>query len=427
MGEKVKVFIKIRNDLENNIWEAKDNLLKQKITNEKEIIHNCFLGVYNKNTSKEIFEDCLKDSLINLIDLKKSSTIFAYGQTGTGKTYFMMGDEETEYEGIIKIYLKNIFKYQKEKEYKIRISYLEIYNENLNDLLNNNNQPKFFSSQYELKIDGLDNLLVESYENSIKLLKEAELKRRIEKTDYNLRSSRSHTILKLELEKDNLIETVSLIDLAGSEKCSLDFNRRIEGSYINKSLLALGSLIKNINTSNHLNYRDSKLTRVLEPSLRKEVDLFAFCMINPTLESKSETINTLGFASRLSEIKMNYKPSKINNNKIKDCLCEENKLNEELIKKLNKELNKEIEIIKIDFEFLKKKHEDLITTFLNETSQNNLLKKRIKNLENIIYKVTETFPTSKIKDIFLIEKGLFNLKMEDLNKEKEKGGCSLDL
>lgn len=416
MAEKIKVYLKIRDDLQkeedNERWEVDKNNLKQILSEKEEIVHNYFDRVFLQETNKNIFEESLVQSLHNLIEMKKSSTIFAYGQTGTGKTFLMMGNEGNE--GIVKRFLKEIYERQKERGYKVKLSFLEIYNEKLIDLFNEKNEPKFYSNKGELQIENLENKVVNSLQESLDLIKTAEIKRRTEKTDFNLRSSRSHTIFVIELSKNNKKEILTLIDLAGSEKPSQISDRRKEGAFINKSLLALGNLITNMNETPHLNYRDSKLTRVLEPSMKREVDLIAFCLISPLKKFISESLRTLSFSSRLSEIKMNFKPSKIQKNEdINLCECEEEK------EKLKTEiLRKEIKMNEINEEInsLRNKYEDLLSNFINENEEKDLLKKRIQNLERMINKITETFPQSKLKDIFLIEKGLFNLKMEDLNK-----------
>ncbi|KAF7696449.1 Kinesin-like protein KIP2 [Cucumispora dikerogammari] len=535
MGEKIKVFIKIRDDLKNEIWKTNDNLLKLKVSNGEEIIYRHFNNVFHKVTAKEIFDIYLNESFTNLVNLKKSSTIFAYGQTGTGKTHFMMGsiceksknnddyvddyniDVETQKIepclsdnylvidradtlkntdkvdidppnetddiicpmvwvnnsdtaslsqlntneshkldlGIIKLYLKNIFAQQKQNNYKVFVSFLEIYNENLIDLLTPENEPKFYSNtQNELKIKDLETKMIETYESALLLLSSAEKRRRTEKTDYNMRSSRSHTIFKIELVKGNLKQSVSLIDLAGSEKGSNDLCRRREGSFINRSLLALSSLIRGLSTTssnntslqmraafdnsdnipldnnptnknnNHINYRNSKLTRVLKSSLTAEVDLFAFCMIKPTLKSKIESLSTISFASQLVDIKMNYSPTKIETETKTDCKCLElstvqleydnilNNYNE--MQRIYDNIKLENENTLENYKLLNEKYKNLFSNYNLKTSECELLKKRIINLENMIYKVNETFPNSRLKDVFLIEKGLFNLKMEDL-------------
>lgn len=382
MSEKVNVYVRIKSTNNQKTWVVKGGSLYQKVNDEEVLVHTCFKKVYEQVDNTKLYLELIKNSVKSFLDYKKC-TIFAYGQTGSGKTYTMMGEN---FDGIICQSLKDIFDCKKEDQ-KIGISYLEIYNENLFDLIENNNKPQFFSKNKDLLIKNLENRPIQSYEEALEIISASEKRRKVSKTEFNERSSRSHTILRIEISNKGRKSLFNLIDLAGSEKASLFTERRKESAFINKSLLALGSLIMSIdNSSSFYNFRDSKLTRLLQPSLEGDCNILSLCMINPEDENLSESLSTLNFASRLSNIKMNFKKEKLvdfDNIMEEKCLCTQ--------KKETKTSNT-YELGKIRLE-------------------NDVLKKRIKNLELIICKVIENFPSSNIEEIFLIEKNLFEIEM----------------
>ena len=206
----------------------------------------------------------------------------------------------------------------------LRVSYMEIYNEQTIDLLTANPQPVriFESKDGEVSVRGLTEEVVSSPAQVFSLLCEGETRRQVGSTNMNKHSSRSHTIFRIwiesrssEYEHSNVrISSLSLVDLAGSESIRLSGStgeRRKEGQYINKSLMALGQVVYKLSELNrqsesphkvHIPYRDSKLTRLLQPSLSGNAQIVVICNISPQASHLEESHNTLKFAIRAKRI-----------------------------------------------------------------------------------------------------------------------------
>ena len=290
-------------------------------------------------------------------------TVFAYGMTGTGKTFSMQGTATSP--GVIPLAITDIFSYIREnpnREFLLRVSYLEIYNEKIHDLLSQSTPGVVQEQDIKLREDGkrgvyatpLKEEIVQSPNQLLRVIARGDLARRTAGTQYNARSSRSHAVVQIVVEsrarapshgeffeKEQrradrilpggvLVSTLSLIDLAGSEKAAENKERRTEGAHINKSLLTLGTVIGRLSgedekekedgakptekdTENkdaklkHLPYRDSKLTRLLQPALSGNSLVSILCTIQLSSAGTSaaaaglhtgETLNTLKFASR---------------------------------------------------------------------------------------------------------------------------------
>ncbi|XP_065175869.1 uncharacterized protein LOC135805712 [Sycon ciliatum] len=248
-------------------------------------------------------------------------TIFAYGQTSSGKTHTMMGSNREP--GIIHLALDEIFNIISEsanRMFLIRVSFLEIYNECITDLLNpgSTNLKVHENAQREVYVGDVREENVTSIEEVLRLLKFGEKNRHIGCTDMNERSSRSHTIFRMTIESreceeavetsDDAIRvaTLNLVDLAGSERASAtgaDGMRLKEGGFINRSLFILSNVINKIadGDHSHIPFRDSKLTRILQTSLGGNARTAILCAATPA--SIEETIGTLRFATRAKTIK----------------------------------------------------------------------------------------------------------------------------
>jgi len=283
-----------------------------------------------------------------------NGTVFAYGMTGTGKTFSMQGTANQP--GTIPLAITDIFSYIREnpeREFLLRVSYLEIYNEKIFDLLNQST-PGTQQEDIKLREDSkrgvyaspLKEEIVQSPNQLLRVISRGDQARRTGSTQFNARSSRSHAVVQIVVEsrervsshvgspeKDArrsnkilpggvLVSTLSLIDLAGSEKAAENKERRTEGSHINKSLLTLGTVIARLTgdedkedgakpgdkeKAKHLPYRDSKLTRLLQPALSGNSLVSILCTIqlssaatsaSSTSAHTGETLNTLKFASR---------------------------------------------------------------------------------------------------------------------------------
>jgi centromeric protein E len=299
-------------------------------------------------------------------------TIFAYGQTSTGKTYTMQGDIQNN-PGIIPLTLEEIFnQINSDKDIidsQISVSFIEIYNESINDLLNNTktNLELRETQNKEVVVNNLTEIKIKSQQEALNLLIKGNESRIVASTKLNEKSSRSHCIFRLNLEitknikKNNfddeeeiskiiLKSHINLIDLAGSENSSKTGcvgQRLKEGSNINKSLLALSNVINklsqnygsnNINSSNFfINYRDSKLTRLLQNSLGGNSKTVIICTITDDGEHYTETMNTLHFGNKAKNIKTVVKVNEIKNQNYQQMILENEKLKKKL-KQLEKEL-----------------------------------------------------------------------------------------
>lgn len=278
-------------------------------------------------------------------------TVFAYGMTGTGKTFSMQGTATNP--GVIPLAITDIFSFIREtphREFLLRVSYLEIYNEKIHDLLaagaTGFNGMKAPQEEIKLREDAkrgvyatpLKEEIVQSPTQLLRVIARGDLARRTGSTQWNARSSRSHAVVQIVVESRERapgnasmteskrspitpggvrVSTLSLIDLAGSEKAAEDKERRTEGAHINKSLLTLGTVIANLSgdkekekggakDGKHLPYRDSKLTRLLQPALQGNSLVSILCTIQigaagsiaSAQSHTGETLNTLKFASR---------------------------------------------------------------------------------------------------------------------------------
>ncbi|XP_059428095.1 kinesin-like protein KIN-7K, chloroplastic [Corylus avellana] len=256
-----------------------------------------------------------------------NGTIFAYGVTSSGKTHTMHGDQRSP--GIIPLAVKDAFSIIQEtpnREFLLRVSYLEIYNEVINDLLNPAGQNlRIREDAQGVFVEGIKEEVVLSPAHALSLIAAGEEHRHVGSTNFNLLSSRSHTIFTLTIESSPCGENsegeavslsqLNLIDLAGSESSKAETTgvRRKEGSYINKSLLTLGTVISKLTDARatHIPYRDSKLTRLLQSSLSGHGRVSLICTVTPSSSSSEETHNTLKFAHRAKHIEIQAAQNKI--------------------------------------------------------------------------------------------------------------------
>ena len=277
-------------------------------------------------------------------------TVFAYGMTGTGKTFSMQGTRDSP--GVIPLAITDIFSYIREtpsREFLLRVSYLEIYNEKIHDLLT----PPIATGagapqQEEIKLredskrgvfaTPLKEEIVQSPTQLLRVIARGDQCRKTRSTQFNTHSSRSHAVVQIVVESRERaalggkandkraglapggvrVSTLSMIDLAGSERAADNKERQKEGAHINKSLLTLGTVVSRLSgdkdgknstpekDSKHLPYRDSKLTRLLQPALSGNSLISILCTIQigsagsvATASGHTiETINTLKFAAR---------------------------------------------------------------------------------------------------------------------------------
>ncbi|XP_076940895.1 kinesin-like protein KIN-7D, mitochondrial [Bidens hawaiensis] len=254
-----------------------------------------------------------------------NGTVFAYGVTSSGKTHTMHGDHHSP--GIIPLAIKDVFSIIQDtpgREFLLRVSYLEIYNEVINDLLDPTGQNlRIREDAQGTYVEGIKEEVVLSPGHALSFIAAGEEHRHVGSNNFNLLSSRSHTIFTLMIESsahgdeyDGVVfSQLNLIDLAGSESSKTETTglRRKEGSYINKSLLTLGTVIGKLSEgkASHVPYRDSKLTRLLQSSLSGHGHVSLICTITPASSNMEETHNTLKFASRAKRVEIYASRNKI--------------------------------------------------------------------------------------------------------------------
>ena len=309
-------------------------------------------------TNKDIFDKLIKQSLISLLK-GINVTIFAYGQTSTGKTFTMKGDTKNN-EGLIPLSIKEIFNSLNSKDssitkYIVKVSYSEIYNETVNDLIDSSKKNLEIreSAPKGIFVNNLSEITVTNVEKAMQLLNKGESNRIIAETKLNEKSSRSHTIFKINIEfflkdKNNNNKEkkynaqLNLVDLAGSEnvsKAKCEGMRVKEGGNINKSLLALSNVINKLSQNNKpfVNYRDSKLTRLLQTALGGNSKTSIICTMVDDNSHYSETLNTLHFGIKAKNVKTTVKANEIVNDKGK--IAMENQALRNKIKMLEKLIN----------------------------------------------------------------------------------------
>ncbi|XP_072231049.1 kinesin family member 4 [Leuresthes tenuis] len=257
------------------------------------------------------------------------ATVFAYGQTGSGKTFSMGGTYTSAQEndpsvGVIPRVIKRIFEEREKRtdcEFYLAVSYLEIYNEEILDLLCSSRDKQAISIREDpkdgIKIVGLTERRVVSDQEMVSCLEVGNSARTVGSTAMNAASSRSHAIFTITLEQrrgpdkvDSVISKLHLVDLAGSErqkKTKAEGDRLKEGISINRGLLCLGNVISALGDESKKNtfvpYRDSKLTRLLQDSLGGNSHTLMIACISPADSNMEETINTLRYADRARKIK----------------------------------------------------------------------------------------------------------------------------
>ncbi|XP_010421598.1 PREDICTED: kinesin-like protein KIN-14G isoform X1 [Camelina sativa] len=246
--------------------------------------------------------------------------IFAYGQTGTGKTFTMEGTPDNR--GVNYRTLEELFRCSESRshlmKFELSVSMLEVYNEKIRDLLvdNSNQPPKKLevkqSAEGTQEVPGLVEAQVYNTDGVWDLLKKGYCVRSVGSTAANEQSSRSHCLLRVTVKGENLINGqrtrshLWLVDLAGSErvgKVEVEGERLKESQFINKSLSALGDVISALaSKTSHIPYRNSKLTHMLQNSLGGDCKTLMFVQISPSSADQGETLCSLNFASRVRGI-----------------------------------------------------------------------------------------------------------------------------
>ncbi|XP_036068163.1 centromere-associated protein E isoform X4 [Oryzias melastigma] len=278
-----------------------------------------------EESTDQLYRDIAKPLVVSTVG-GYNGTMFAYGQTCSGKTFTMMGSEHAP--GVIPLAMEDVFQTIKKfpkKEFLLRVSYMEIYNETVTDLLVDHWKRKPLEVREGMNknvyVADLTEELVTSSSQVLAWIRKGEKNRRYGKTKMNQRSSRSHTIFRMILESRErsdpassesadgaiIVSNLNLVDLAGSERASqtgAEGERLKEGCNINRSLFTLGQVINKLTDETqkgYINYRDSKLTRILQSSLGGNAKTVIVCTVTPA--SLDETLSTLQFASTAKKMK----------------------------------------------------------------------------------------------------------------------------
>ncbi|KAK6947127.1 Calponin homology domain [Dillenia turbinata] len=291
-----------------------------------------FNRVFGTNvTQQQIYADT--QPLIRSVLDGFNACIFAYGQTGSGKTYTMSGPDLTLEEtwGVNYRALHDLFQISKARmdviEYEIGVQMIEIYNEQVRDLLIMDDI-RNHSQLNGLNVPDASLVPVQCTQDVLELMKIGQKNRAVGATALNERSSRSHSVLTVHVHGKELVSgsilrgCLHLVDLAGSErvdKSEAVGERLKEAQHINRSLSALGDVIAALSQkSTHIPYRNSKLTQVLQDSLGGQAKTLMFVHINPEVNALGETISTLKFAERVASIDLGAARSNKETGEIRD-------------------------------------------------------------------------------------------------------------
>lgn len=263
----------------------------------------------NEASNQDIFEFSMRPLVSSVMDGFNCSA-FVYGATGAGKTFTMLGNEENP--GITFLTMKELFNqietFSEERQFDIGISYLEVYNEQVMNLLTKTGPLKLREDGNGVVVGGLVLKPIYDADELLSLLALGNQNRTQHPTDANAESSRSHAIFQVHIRMTTKTTgqkrtvKLSMIDLAGSERGSSTKcigQRFKEGASINKSLLALGNCINKLaDGSKHIPYRDSNMTRILKDSLGGNCRTVMISNISPSSLTYEDTYNTLKYASR---------------------------------------------------------------------------------------------------------------------------------
>ena len=452
-SENIKVCLRIR-PMSLQEKSRNDTACIEPVSNDQLILSHknlrrsyTFNLVFAPESSQEdVFFNCSIDKLIDSALDGYSVTIFAYGQTGSGKTYTIMGRDDAinekvlsnnKYSGIMPKSINYIWSTvsTKQQKFYIKVSFLEIYNEQINDLLNpsNSNLQIRWDQKQGFFVEGLLVIECKKPQDIVEIILQGTKNRKKGSHDLNKDSSRSHTILTVYLisefqsggESYKKYGKISFVDLAGSERLKETHSKGgmvKETGNINKSLFVLGKVISSLtdkkSTNQHIPYRDSKLTMLLMDSIGGTAKTLMIACVSPSSVYSDETMSTLNYASRTMNIKNKPLVQMDMREKISEGLKEENEiyleenefLKNEFMKllgiipemsnggltpedienykisqgfKSNEELDNEIERLKIENDELKKIKDNQIKENQKLSDENNMLNNKLINLENV--------------------------------------------
>ncbi|GLU20197.1 hypothetical protein SLE2022_364080 [Rubroshorea leprosula] len=283
----------------------------------------CFDHAFGpQSTNLDVYQKCIS-TIISGVVQGLNATVFAYGSTGSGKTYTMVGTRDDP--GLMVLSLHTVFDLIKSDkssdEFEVTCSYLEVYNEVIYDLLEKSSGPLELREDPEqgLIVAGLRCIKVHSADKILELLNLGNGRRKTESTEANATSSRSHAVLEINVRRKQrnkyrnqvMRGKLALVDLAGSERASETNSggqKLRDGANINRSLLALANCINALGKQQkkglaYVPYRNSKLTRILKDSLSGNSQTVMVATVSPANSQYHHTVNTLKYADRAKEIK----------------------------------------------------------------------------------------------------------------------------
>ena len=391
-----------------------------------------FDKVYSINCDSQlIYKEMCKDVVTSALEGYNGS-IFMYGQTTSGKTFTMLGSPNNP--GILPCVLRDIFlKIKKKKnenentEFKVYCSYIEIYNENIHDLLTDSNYLKLIDDKkYGVIVAGAKKVIVDNFETGIEIKNFGEENRKYRETLFNEYSSRSHCIFQIFIESYEIKEQgelgttkyscLNLVDLAGSERINEYESKNIttgETGYINKSLFVLAHVINKLAENNqgkkiYIPYRDSKLTRLLSQALGGNSLTTIICTVSPAALNYYQTLSTLRFATRAKSVKLRITSNEFvdDKEKIEYYKNEIRRLKEEL---KNKNNNNDISL----------RSEGYNTNYKNNfTGEKGFINDDIKEMMNSYKKINNEL--NNYKELYLKEQQKSNLFKEQYETLKNK-------
>ena len=433
-SRNVKVFIRFRpsNEIESSLLQnnygwlvpryisnTQVEVYSEKPSNQPNNLIYSFDQIFTPKSSQKDIYSTIGSHLVEDIMAGYNGTIFAYGQSGSGKTYTMYGEDifDENKKGIIPRIISEIFKKMEkidDVDFTIKLSVMEIYKEILYDLFTGRNNLKIIENKDKIYVENLSQVYLSDLDEFFNYTELSQRNRKVAETKLNHNSSRSHCIMILEViqnfKKEKIIKKgiLNLVDLAGSEKVSKTGavgETLEEAKKINLSLSTLGNVIHSLtskDSTGHVPFRDSKLTRILKESLGGNYKTYLIVTCSPHSYNMDEIISSLNFAKRVKCIKNNYK---IN---IKYSYDELQDLVDKLKIKLNNANNQINKLLKGE------KIEANVLSDYNTYDPEFYVKEK-KNLENKIQELMET-NEEKDNEIIKLKKEIEYLK----NNQKSK-------
>eukprot|EP00039_Didymoeca_costata_P003577 m.68524 g.68524 ORF g.68524 m.68524 type:complete len:1220 (-) comp11975_c0_seq3:113-3772(-) len=350
--------------------------------------------------NEDVYLGVAKDIVLSAME-GYHGTIFAYGQTSSGKTHTMIGTAKEQ--GVVMLAIKDIFKSLSEdkniEDFSLNVSCMEIHNENVSDLLSDadealrTNLKVHENESGDIFVGGLVDIPVDNVDDAIQVINKAQENRSVAATKMNDRSSRSHSIFRFKIslrrqkrdsQDENIIlntdATLNLVDLAGSERVShtnAQGSRLQEAGNINKSLMVLGSVIGALSRKDtHIPYRNSKITRILQNSLGGNSRTAVICTLTPALLHTDNSISTLKFAASVKNVQNHARANTVErmvNLEDETGLTAKKKINELCVKM--EEMNLEMDQKSSTILQMQKLHEDELKAL---RVQNDEMQKRLK-------------------------------------------------